>query len=194
METIEDNVAKLQKMRDYIEKCKSELSTVEDAEFAKRMRQFWSAKEKRKKYLDKLTELEEEHQKSIKVTAKNNNLIFISALLVGIAIHYLDLIDKSSQTILGIGFFAVIVIREIASELNSTNYKSYKERWNEQVDFYNHEIDCSGGGLAIFVNVDFNEKNADDSESKKVIRTINSASEEIAVLHGLKSEIKFTDF
>ena len=65
MEAIEDNLAKLQKLRNYIEKCKSELSSIEEAEFAKRMRQFWSAKEKRKKYLDKLTELEEEHQKII---------------------------------------------------------------------------------------------------------------------------------
>ena len=72
---IDSNAVKLKKMYDYIEKCKSELSPAEDAELAKRMRQFWSAKEKREKYLEKITELEAEHKKRIKLTAKNNNLI-----------------------------------------------------------------------------------------------------------------------
>ena len=146
MESIDANEVKVTKMHEYIGKCRAVLSATEEAEVAKRLRQYWSASTNKQNYLEKLKELEEETQESLKAKAKINGLVFIAAMLAGIAIHYLELLDKSNQTILGIGFAAFIVIKEIATQLDANNYANRRESWKQQVDFYKHEMSCSGGG------------------------------------------------
>lgn len=194
MDAIDTPAVKVTKMHEYIAKCRAELSATEDAEFAKRIRQYWSASSNRQILLEKLRELEEETQTSLKVRARTNGLIFILAMLAGITIHYLNLIDKSNQTILGIGIAAYVVIKEIAAQLDANNYAIRRERWKQQVDYYKHEMSCSGGGSVEYEDEYFKAQNNDDIESKKVLRNLYFASVEVAILHGLKSKLQFVNF
>jgi hypothetical protein len=73
METIDTNTQKITKMHEYIGKCRVVLSATEEAEVAKRLRQYWSASTNKQNYLEKLKELEEETQESLK--AKANGIL-----------------------------------------------------------------------------------------------------------------------
>lgn len=194
MESIEINDAKVTKMHEYIGKCRAVLSATEEAEIAKRLRQYWSASTNRQNYLEKLSELEEETQKSLKAKAKINGLVFIAAMLAGIAIHYLELLDRSNQTILGIGFAAYVVIKEIAAQLDANNYAIRRESLKQQVDFYKHEMSCSGGGYVEYEDEYLKSQNNNDMDSKKIIKELYFCSVEIAILHGLKSKVQFVKF
>lgn len=187
METIESKVAKVSKMHEYIEKRMAELDSIEVAEFAQRRRQYYSASSKRKAYLDKLKELFEESQKTEKAKAKSNGATFILAILLGFAIHYFDLIDKSNQPILFIGFAAYAIIKEITSHLDSNNYVVNRARYNEQVDYYTHEMSCSGGGYVNYEDEYYKSGNEDDDELQEVVRNLYFASVDIAILNGMKA-------
>ena len=194
METIDTNTQKITKMHEYIGKCRAVLSATEDAEVAKRLRQYWSASNNRQIYLEKIRELEEEAQKTAKARARNNGLTFIVAILAGFAIHYLELIDRSNQTIFFIGLAVYVVIKEIASQLDANNYANRRESWKQQVDFYKHEMSCSGGGYVEYEEEYFKSQNNNDVDSKKVTRELFFSSVEIAILHGLKSKTQIVKF
>jgi hypothetical protein len=194
METIDTNAEKITKMHEYIGKCRAVLSATEDAEVAKRLRQYWSASNNRQIYLEKIRELEEEAQKTAKARARNNGLTFIVAILAGFAIHYLELIDRSNQTIFFIGLAVYVVIKELATQLDANNYTLRREGWKQQVDFYKHEMSCSGGGYVEYEDKYLESQNSDDVESKKVIRELFFSSVEIAILHGLKSKVQSVKF
>lgn len=194
MEAIDTNEAKVTKMHEYIDKCRAELSPTEDAEFAKRGRQFWSASNNKKIYLEKIRALEEEAQKTAKARARNNGLTFIAAILIGFTFHYLELIDRSNQTILFIGLAAYVVIKELATQLDAHNYAIKRDGWQQQVDFYKHEMSCSGGGYVEYEDEFLKSQNSDDMDSKKIIRKLYFASVDIAILHGLKSKIQSVRF
>ena len=194
MESIEINDAKVTKMHEYIGKCRAELSATEEAEVAKRLRQYCSASNNRQIYLEKIRELEEEAQKTAKARARNNGLTFIVAILAGFAIHYLELIDRSNQTIFFIGLAVYVVIKELATQLDANNYTLRREGWKQQVDFYQHEMSCSGGGYVEYEDEYLKSQNSNDVDSKKVIRELFFSSVEIAILHGLKSKVQSVKF
>jgi hypothetical protein len=194
MNAIDTPAAKVTKMHEYIAKCRAELSATEDAEFAKRIRQYWSASSNRQILLEKIRELEEETRKSLKARARTNGLIFILAMLAVIAINYLNLIDASNQTMLGIGIAAYVIIIEIAKQLDANNYTIRRESWKRQVDYYMHEMSCSGGGRVEYEDKYFGAKNSDDIEPNKDLPNLYFASVEVAILHGLKSKIQFVNF
>jgi hypothetical protein len=187
METIETKVAKVSKMHEYIEKRMAELNSIEVAEFAKRRRQYYSASSKRKAYLDKLKEQFEESQKTAKANAKNNGLTFIFAILVSFVIHYFELLDRNNQIIVFIGLAAYAVIKEISSHLDLNNYVINRARYNEQVDYYTHEMSCSGGGYVNYEDEYYKSSNEDDDELQEVVRNLYFASVDIAILNGMKA-------
>lgn len=194
MEAIDTNAAKVTKMHEYINKCRAELSGIEDAEFAKRGRQYWSASNNKQIYLEKIRELEEEEQKKAKTRARNNGLTFIVAILAGFTFQYLEMIDRSTQIILSIVFAAYVVIKEIAIALDTNNYAIKREGWLQQVDFYKHEMSCSGGGYVEYEDEYLNNQNSNDVDSKKIINKLYFASVDIAILHGLKSKVQSVKF
>ncbi len=181
-------------MREYIAKCRSELSETDDAEFAKRIRQYWSASTNRLKYLEKLSELEEETQKVLKKSKKTNNVIFIAAILAGLAIQYFNLMERSNQIILGFAFAAYLVIKEFTNELEANKNTLKQDSWKQQVDFYKHEMNCSGGGNVEYEDEYLKSQNSNDVDSKKAIRELFFSSVEVAILNGLKSKIQFVEF
>lgn len=194
MDAIESQEAKVTKMRDYIANCKAVLSSTEDAEFAKRLRQYWSASTKRQSYLEKIRESQEETQKVLKARAKTNNIFFFVAILVALAIHYLNLVDDSNQIILGVGLAAYLVVKEFAKQLEAINSSIKTESWNAQVDFYKHEISCTGAGYVEYENEYLKAQKEDDAELTKVLRELYLLSVEIAILQGMKSTLQFVEF
>ena len=48
---------------------------------------------------------------------KTNNVIFIAAILAGLAIQYFNLMERSNQIILGFAFAAYLVIKEFANDI-----------------------------------------------------------------------------
>jgi hypothetical protein len=194
METINTQNLKISKMHEYIAKCRSELSETDDAELAKRIRQYWSASTNRLKYSEKLSELEEETQKVLKKSKKTNNVIFIAAIMAGLAIQYFNLMERSNQIILGFAFAAYLVIKEFANELEANKNALKQDSWKQQVDFYKHEMNCCGGGNVEYEDEYLKSKNSNDVDSKKAIRELFVLSVEVAILNGLKSKIQFVEF
>jgi hypothetical protein len=194
MDAIDTHEAKVTKMHEYISKCRGELSAIEDAEFAKRIRQYWSSSNNHKTLLEKIRVLDEETQKGLKVRDKINGIIFIVAILAAIAIQQWELIEKNNQNILGVAFIAYLIISEFAYKLETNNNNTKRESWKAQVDFYKHEMNCSGGGNVNYENEYLKAQNNDDIESEEKIHKLYLLSVEIAILHGLKSKIQFVDF
>jgi hypothetical protein len=194
MDAIDAQESKVTKMRAYIANCRTVLSATEDAEFAKRLRQYWSASTKKQDYFEKLEELEEETRKVLKARAKANNVFFVVAILVVLAIHYLNLVDNSNKIILGVGLAAYFVIKELAHELEANKNAIKTEGWKAQVNFYTHEMSCSGGGYVAYEDEYLKAQNDDDIEPKKALRELYLLSVEIAILQGLKSTLQRVDF
>jgi hypothetical protein len=194
MDAIDTYVAKITKMHEYISKCRAELSATEDAEFAKRMRQFWSSSNNSKTLLEKIRVFDEETPKVLKAKNKMNLILFIVALLVAFANQYFEFIERSNQIILGIAFFAYIIIDGLTDKLETNNNTARRESWKAQVDFYKHEMICSGGGNVEYENEYIKAQKNDDIESEEIFHKLYLLSVEIAILHGLKSKLQFVKF
>jgi hypothetical protein len=193
METIDTNEAKVTKMKEYISKCRAELSATEDMEFAKRMRQYWSASTNSETLLKKIRVLDEEAPKALKAKNKMNWVLFIAALLVGFANQYLELFEKGNQLFLFV-IFTYISIDVVIDKLVADNNTAKRESWKAQVDFYEHEMICSGGGNVEYKNEYLKAQINDDIESEEKVRKLYFLSVEISILHGLKSGIQFVKF
>jgi hypothetical protein len=193
MENIDTKEAKVTKMKEYISKCRAELSATEDMEFAKRMRQYWSASTKSETLLKKIRVLDEEAPKALKAKNKMNWVLFIAALLVGFANQYLEFFEKGNQLLLFVVFtyFIIDVVIDKSVENNNT---TRRENWKAQVDFYEHEMVCSGGGNVEYKNDYLKAQINDDIESEEKVRKLYFLSVEIAILHGLKSTMQFVKF
>ena len=85
MDAIDTQTTKVTQMREYIKKCRAELSATEVAELANRLRQYWSASSNKQNYLEKISELEKETQKVLKARTKANNIFFVVGILVALA-------------------------------------------------------------------------------------------------------------
>jgi hypothetical protein len=194
METIDTQNLKILKMHEYIAKCRAQLSETDDAELAKRNRQYWSASTNRQKYLEKLSELKEKTQKALNKSKKTKSVIFIAAIFTVLAIQYFNLVEKNTQIILGFAFAALLVIKEFAIELEANKNALKQDGWRQQVDFYLHEMKCCGGGYVEYENEYLKSQNSNDVDSKKVIRELFLLSVEIAILHGLKSKMQDVEF
>jgi hypothetical protein len=180
-------------MKEYISKCRAELSATEDMEFAKRMRQYWSASTNSETLLKKIRVLDEEAPKALKAKNKMNWVLFIAALLVGFANQYLEFFEKGNQLLLFVVFtyFIIDVVIDKSVENNNT---TRRENWKAQVDFYEHEMVCSGGGNVEYKNDYLKAQINDDIESEEKVRKLYFLSVEIAILHGLKSTMQFVKF
>jgi hypothetical protein len=194
MDAIDAQEEKVTKMRAYIANCKAVLSSTEDAEFARRLRQYWSASSKRQSYLEKIRESQEQAQKVLKARAKANNIFFIVAVLVALAIHYLNLVDDSNKIILGVGLAAYVVVKELAQQLEAINSSIKTESWNAQVDFYTHEMSCTGAGYVKYENEYLRAQKEDSAERTKGFRELYLLNVEIAILQGMKSTLQFVEF
>jgi hypothetical protein len=194
MDAIDTQEAKITKMKEYISKYRDELTSSEDAEFAKRMRQYWSASKNCELLMEKTRDLDQETQRVLKVRAKTNNIIFIVALFISLAIQYFEFIERSTQIILGVAFIAYLIIKEIAYQLETNNNTARIENWKAQVDFYKHEMNCSGGASAEYENEYLKAKKSEDIESEEIIYKLYLLSVEIAILQGLKSKRQFINF
>ena len=194
MDAIDDQEAKVTKMRAYIANCKAVLSATEDAEFAKRIRQYWSAANKKQNYLEKIRESEEETRKVLKAREKTNSVFFVVVILLALAIHYLNLIDDSNKIIIGVGLVAYIVVKELVHQLEANNSAIRTESWKAQVNFYTHEVSCSGGGYIKYEDEYLKAKIDEDIEHKKFLRELYLLSVEITILQGLKSTLQHVDF
>lgn len=194
MDAIDAQDAKVTKMRDYIANCKAVLSSTDDAEFARRLRQYWSASTKRQSYLEKIRESQEQTQKVLKARAKANNIFFFVAILVALAIHYLNLVDDSNKIILGVALAAYVAVKEFAQQLEAINSSIKTESWNAQVDFYTHEMSCTGAGYVEYENEYLKAQQEGDVELKKVFRELYFLSVEITILQGMKSTLQFVEF
>ena len=193
METIDANEAKVTKMKEYISKCRAELSAPEDAEFAKRLRQYWSASTNSETLLKKIRLLDEETPKALKAKNKMNWVLFIAAILVGFANQYLELFEKGNQLFLFV-IFTYIIIDVVIDKLVANNNTTRRESWKAQVDFYEHEMICAGGGNVEYKNDYLKAQINDDIESEEKVRKLYFYSVEIAILHGLKSTMQFVKF
>jgi hypothetical protein len=194
MDAIDTQTTKVTQMREYIKKCRAELSATEVAELANRLRQYWSASSNKQNYLEKISELEKETQKVLKARKKANNIFFVVGILVALAIHYLNLVDDGNKIIFGFGVFAFIVIKEFSYQLEANNNSTRQEIWNQQVIFFTHEMSCSGGAYVNYENEYLIAKSSDDNESKKTLHELYRLSVEIAILHGLKTTLQSVDF
>ena len=194
METIDTNEAKVTKMKEYISKCRAELSATEDTEFAKRMRQYWSASKNSQMLKEKIKVLDEETQKILKTKNKTDGIIFVVAVLLALVIQYWELIEKSNQHMLAGAFIAWLIFREFAYMLETNHNTVRRESWKAQVDYYTHEINCAGGGNVEYENEYHKAQNNDDIEPEEKLYKLYLLSVEIEILHGLKSGIKFVKF
>jgi hypothetical protein len=194
MDAVDTQEAKVTKMHEYISKCRGELSAIEDAEFAKRIRQYWSSSNNHKTLLEKIRVLDEETQKGLKVRDKINGIIFIVAILAAIAIQQWELIEKNNQNILGVAFIAYLIISEFAYKLETNNNTARRESWKAQLDFYKHEMICSGGGNVEYENEYKKAQKNDDIDAEEKLHKLYLLSVEIAILHGLKSKLQFVNF
>jgi hypothetical protein len=194
MDAIDTQEAKITKMHEYISKCRAALTASEDAEFAKRMRQYWSAAKNCESLMGKTRDLDEETQRVLKARAKTNNIIFIVALLASLAIQYFEFVERSTQIILVVAFIAYLIIKEIAYQLETNKNEARLEGWKAQVDFYKHEMNCSGGGSVEYENEYMKAKKNEDIKSEEIFYKLYLLSVEIAILQGLKSERQFVNF
>lgn len=194
MESIEIEAEKVPKMHEYIEKCMQELSAPEVAEFAKRRRQYYSASQIRQSYLTKLKELEEATQQELKAKEKNNGIFFLVVLAAGLVTNYLNWLDGSGKSMLGIVFAAYFVITHIASKLDAQSYSTKRDEYQKQVEYYKHEMSCAGGGYVEYEDEFYSNQHDGDKELRQVIRNLYFASVEIAILHGLKTTVPTVRF
>ena len=74
------------------------------------------------------------------------------------------------------------------------NNTARRESWKAQVDFYEHEMICSGGGNVKYKNEYLKAQINDDIESEEKVRKLYFLSVENAILHGLKSTMQFVKF
>jgi hypothetical protein len=194
METIDTNEAKVTKMKEYISKCRAELSATEDMEFAKHMRQYWSASKNSELLKEKIKVLDEETQRILRTKNKTDGIIFVVAVLVALVIQYWELIEKSNQHLLAGAFIAYLIVKEFAYMLETNHNTVRRENWKAQVDYYRHEMNCSGGGNVEYENEYHKAQNNDDTESEEKLYELYLLSVEIAMLHGLKSKMQFNKF
>lgn len=195
MDAIDAQEIKLTKMHSYIANCRAGLSATEHTELAKRLRQYWSASTNQQNYLEKIKWSEQETQRVLKSRAKSNNIFFVAAILIIVAMHYLNFIDDDNKIMLGVGLAAYFVVKEFAYQLEANNNAIKIESWKVQVDFYTHEMSCCGGQYVEYREEYFGPRIDDeDIELKKNLRMLYLLSAEIAILHGLKSTVQSVDF
>lgn len=187
MDSIETESKKIPLMHAKLAEQTAAMSPIEVAEFTRRRRQYYSALNNKRHYLQKISELDTSRAITVRLKQKNDGLAFGFLIVLGLIVFYTEWLKSIDKNFIFLFWAIYCITTLLADEIDKHSYEVKVQGFRDQVVYYEHERTCSGAGYVEYEDEYYGPKEGIGSEDRKTISALYVASVDLAILKGMKA-------